>query len=272
GDNMWILHGGKENTETKESTTRSPIQGSALDPKNGKVRRTFPAGLTHCFPPVATPRYVFAGVLDLTDMKTGDVLTNPITKANCSRENGWVPANGLIYTTPKHCTCWPMLRGFVAMASASPDRENPVNKPINQIKFPLVKGAASPDPNAKKLSNNDWPTYRSDRWRSGSSASAGPKTLKTKWSTKLADIGALPDGPIIQDWRENPFVKGPISAPTIANGRVFVARPDAHEVVALNAATGKQQWHFTARGRVDLPPTIYRGLALFGCHGGYVYA
>ncbi len=163
-----------------------------------------------------------------------------------------------------------MLLGVVARASASPDRENPVNKPIDQVNLPLVKGGASPDPNAKKLSNNDWPTYRSDRWRSGSSASTGPKTLETKWSTKLADPGALPDGPIIQDWRENPFVKGPISAPTIAQGSVFVARPDAHEVISLDADTGREQWRFTARGRVDLPPTIHRGLALFGCHAGYV--
>ncbi len=272
GDDLWILHGGKENTATKESATRSPIQVSALDPKNGKVRRTFPAGLTHCFPPVATPRYVFAGVLDLTDMKTGDVITNPITKANCSRENGWVPANGLIYTTPKHCTCWPMLRGFVAMAPASSGRENLVKQPIDRIKFPLVKGTASVNPNPPNPSASNWTTYRGDRWRSGSTTANGPVSLKTQWNVKLADPDALPSGPIVQDWRENPFVKGPISAPTIANGRVFVARPDAHEVISLNTATGREQWRFTARGRVDLPPTIHRGLALFGCHGGYVYA
>ena len=51
-----------------------------------------------------------------------------------------------------------------------------------------------------------------------------------------------------------------------------MTQPDAHEVISLDIATGREQWRFTARGRVDLPPTIYRGLALFGCHGGYVYA
>ena len=82
----------------------------------GETRRTYPAGLAHCFPPVATAKYMFAGELDMTDLSTGEVIANRITKANCSREGGWTPANGLIYTTPKHCTCWPMLRGFVAMA------------------------------------------------------------------------------------------------------------------------------------------------------------
>ncbi|SVD21002.1 uncharacterized protein METZ01_LOCUS373856, partial [marine metagenome] len=148
GDDIWILHGGKKNTKTKEGTTRTAIQVSSLDPKTGKVLKTLPAGLAHCFPPVATPRYVFAGVLDMTDMETGDVVANRITKANCSRENGWVPANGLIYTTPKHCTCWPMLRGYVAMAPASPVKDNPVKKPIDEIKFSLVKGSGLPNPSA----------------------------------------------------------------------------------------------------------------------------
>jgi outer membrane protein assembly factor BamB len=272
GDNMWILHGGKENTETKEGTVRTPIQVSSLDPATGKVLKTLPAGLAHCFPPVATTRYVFAGVLDMTDMETGDVVANRITKANCSRENGWVPANGLIYTTPKHCTCWPMLRGYVAMAPASPLKDNPVKKPIDEIKFSLVKGSASPDPSAAQPTTDDWPTYRGDRWRSGSSAGDGPTSLKTKWRTKLADPAALPDGPILHDWRENPFIKGLVSAPTIANGHVFVALSEVHEVVSIDASSGKPRWRFTARGRVDTPPTIHRGLALFGCHAGYVYA
>jgi outer membrane protein assembly factor BamB len=272
GENMWILHGGKENTKTKEDTIRTPIQVSSLDPETGKVLKTLPAGLAHCFPPVATTRYVFAGVLDMTDMETGDVVANRITKANCSRENGWVPANGLIYTTPKHCTCWPMLRGYVAMAPASPAKDNPVKQPVDEIKFSLVKGPGLPDPSSAHPTTDDWPTYRGDRWRSGSSAGDGPTSLKTKWRTKLADPAALPDGPILHDWRENPFVKGLVSAPTIANGRVFVARSDAHEVVSIDASSGKVLWRFTARGRIDTPPTIHSGLALFGCHSGYVYA
>ena len=272
GEHMWILHGGKENTKTKEGTTRSAIQVSSLDPKTGKVIKTLPAGLAHCFPPVATPRYVLAGVLDMTDMETGDVVANRITKANCSRENGWVPANGLIYTTPKHCTCWPMLRGYVAMAPASSAKDNPVKKPIEEIEFSLVKGSGSPDSLAASPTTDDWPTYRGDRWRSGSSAGDGPTSLQTKWRTRLADPAALPDGPILHDWRENPFVKGVVSPPTIAHGRVFIARSDAHEVISLNAVSGKTSWRFTARGRVDTPPTIHRGLALFGCHAGYVYA
>ncbi|MCB1230278.1 MAG: PQQ-binding-like beta-propeller repeat protein [Verrucomicrobiae bacterium] len=271
-DDLWILHGGKVNTADKENTKRELIEVSALDPKTGQTKATHPAGLAHCFPPVATTKYVFAGVLDMTDMETGDTIANRITKANCSRENGWVPANGLIYTTPKHCTCWPMLRGFVAMAPASPESDYPASRPVGEIEFPVRKGPASPDPAAPETAAGDWPTYRGDQWRSGSSAGDGPKSLAQQWSLSLAQPDSLPGGPILFDWAENPFVKGPVSAPVIAGGLAYVAKSDAHEVVAIDATSGEKIWSFTARGRVDTPPTIHRGLALFGCHAGYVYA
>ncbi|MBM3889362.1 MAG: hypothetical protein FJ388_09575, partial [Verrucomicrobia bacterium] len=65
---------------------------------------------------------------------------------------------------------------------------------------------------------------------------------------------------------------GPLTAPTIANGLAYVARPDAHEVIAVDTASGQVRWRFTAEGRVDSPPAIHRGLCLFGCASGHVYA
>lgn len=269
---LWILHGGKLGGPAKETISRVPVQVSALEPRTGETLKTLPAGLAHCFPPVATVKYLLSGVFDMTDLETGRVDVNPITKANCSREAGWIPANGLIYTTPKHCTCWPMLRGYVALAPAAANRPNPAKQPVDQIGFSLIKGPGAADPHAAEPDVSDWPTYRGDRWRSGSSGGDGPSRVKVKWSVTLPAGGDPAPGPVLHDWRENPFVKGPVSAPTVADGKVFVSVPDSHEVVALQAASGVVQWRFTAHGRVDLPPTIHRGLALFGCHAGFVYA
>jgi len=273
-EDLWILHGGKINTSDTAKRTRQPVLVSALDPLTGKTRVSYPAGLTHCFPPVATPNFMFAGELDLTNLKSGEVIANRITKANCSRENGWVPANGLVYTTPKHCTCWPMLRGFVAMAPATGD-ESPATRPLDQIEFLLKKGPAQADPDAASPQAHDWPLYRHDRWRSGSSRAPGPNVLKKRWSvglTNQSDAKAEPSGPILHDWKDNPVVKGPLSAPTIANGVVYVTRPDAHELIAINTTSGKVRWRFTANGRLDTPPAIHRGLCLFGSASGWVYA
>ena len=278
-DDIWILHGARLNWEDKENSKRVPVQVSALDPLTGETKKSHPAGMTHCFPPVATPNFVIAGELDMTNIETGDVVANRITKANCSRENGWVPANGLVYTTPKHCTCWPMLRGYVAMAAKTSEENHPAHRPLGDIDFPVEKGPAIADPDAGSPAATDWPMYRNGPWRSGSTNAAGPKALGEKWNTTVASKieiaagkAAGPAGPILHDWNENPFIKGPVSAPVIANGSVFVSRPDAHQVVALSSENGAENWKFTANGRVDTPPTIHRGLAIFGTSAGYVYA
>ena len=273
-EDLWILHGGKTNTVDKDNIVRNQPQVSALDPLTGEVRQTLPAGLAHCFPPVCTPNYMFAGELDMTDLKSGEVIANRITKANCSRESGWIPANGLVYTTPKHCTCWPMLRGFVAMAPAAP-LGTAANRPLGQIDFILEKGSGQADLSAADAGPNDWPLYRHDRWRSASTAASGPESLDKKWTASLMDeLDAEADvsGPILHDWKDNPVVKGPLSAPTVAAGIAYVTRPNAHELIAIDTATGDVRWRFTANGRLDTPPAIHRGLCLFGSAAGWVYA
>ena len=276
-DKLWILHGGKTNYADRANMKRLPVQVSSLDPVTGSTLATHNAGLAHCFPPVATPNFMFAGTLDMTDLRSGNVVVNRITKANCSRENGWIPANGLVYTTPKHCTCWPMLRGFVSMAPEGGDKER-VNRPVEELEFPLELGTALIELNPKEPRLTDWPLYRNDRWRSGSTKAPGPRELRTVWQVNLSNPNDLlpwsaePGGPILHDWRQNPTIKGPLSAPTIANGLVYVTRPNAHEVLAIDMKTGKTKWRFTADGRVDTPPAIHKGLALFGTSYGYVYA
>ncbi|MCP4782385.1 MAG: PQQ-binding-like beta-propeller repeat protein [Fuerstiella sp.] len=273
-DDLWILHGGKINTADKENMKRTPVMVSALNPLTGETRISYPAGLTHCFPPVATPNFMFAGELDMTNLKSGEVIANRITKANCSRENGWVPANGLVYTTPKHCTCWPMLRGFVAMAPAAAE-DSPANLPVDEMEFLLIKGPGKADAAAANPAPHDWPLYRRDRWRSASAITPGPKLLQKRWTTALnstSDAKKTPTGPIMHDWDDNPVVKGLLSAPTIANGLAYVTRPNAHELIAIDTASGDVRWRFTANGRLDTPPAIHRGLCLFGSAAGWVYA
>ena len=259
---LWLLHGGRD-AEGK----KLPVQVSEIDTKTGEALVTHPAGLTHCFPPVMTSRFMIAGEFDLTDLKSGEVDANHITKAACGPDGGWVPANGLIYVTPKHCVCWPMLRGYAALASERPAGEIADLK-VDEIEFPLEKGVEPPTSVAAEDDAQDWPMYRHDAWRSGSTAGQAPVKIDTIWS---ADLGqTTPDGIITHDWKENLFVKGPITAPAIANGRVVVARPDAHEVVALDADSGNIAWRFTASGRVDTTPTLYQGLCLFGSKAGWV--
>ena len=262
GNRLWILHGGRVDKKTRVAT-----QCSALDLQNGNVLQTFDAGLTHCFPPVATPRFLLSGEMNFTDLATGGVDANHISKAACGREVGWVPANGLVYVTPKHCVCWPMLRGYAALAP-----EPKLALPESNLEDRLERGPAYVEVGNRRSAiadSADWPVYRHDAWRSGSTTDAAPKQLETLWSVELGGIPA--EGPIVVDWHENPYIKGPITPPVIAQGHVVIARPDAHEVVALDPDNGSVLWRFVADGRVDTSPTLYRGLCLFGTKAGSVY-
>ena len=56
----------------------------------------------------------------------------------------------------------------------------------------------------------------------------------------------------------------------VAGGKVLVASVDTHTVHALDAGSGKEAWSFTAGGRVDSPPSVSQGLAVFGSADGWV--
>jgi formylglycine-generating enzyme required for sulfatase activity len=256
GDLVWIIEdkGGEKGI------------GVGLDPKTGTVKRTCQAALTHCFPPVATCRYLCCGEMKLCDLDSGIADSHaPITKMACSRDAGIVPANGLIYAPPKRCVCWPMLRDCVALAPARPRGEPRWDdwRPEAEL-GPAEPPQAGPaaDPAA------DWPCYRHDALRSGCAAGQIPRNLHVSWTATLGD---WPGGPIADDWRQNYFIRGPLGPPVVAGRLVYVARPDAHQVVAMDTTTGQVRWTFTANGRVDTAPTIHRGLCLFGCKSGWVY-
>ena len=101
----------------------------------------------------------------------------------------------------------------------------------------------------------DWPTYRHDGGRSGATEAAVGTDLRLTWRTGL---GARPG------------VAKP-SGLVVADGHVLVADVDSHTVYALAAADGAKAWTYTAAGRVDSPPTVHAGLALFGSADGRVH-
>ncbi|MBT4823076.1 MAG: PQQ-like beta-propeller repeat protein [Lentisphaerae bacterium] len=116
----------------------------------------------------------------------------------------------------------------------------------------LIKGPAYVRPaDAANATEDDWPTYRKTNSRSGATASEYDGELNVTWQTKLSTTP---------------------TAPVVVGDRVFVAARDSHILYGLSRKTGKISWTFTADGRIDSPPTYYRGLLLFGSRAGWVYA
>jgi len=163
---------------------------------------------------------------------------------------GIVPCNGLLYATPHSCACYMQskLSGFYALGPAAKKKRAEPSDEERLEKGPAYGSAIS---NLKsETSKADWPTYRHDSLRSGHTASAVPADLQRAWQT---DLG------------------GRLSAVTAAGGRLYVASVETHTVHALDARTGKPAWSYTAGGRVDSPPTIWNGRALFGSADGHIY-
>lgn len=169
---------------------------------------------------------------------------------------GVVPANGLLYVPPNPCFCYPgvKIRGLNALAPKPAGEGIQAGTSVAR----LVRGPAFGRQlgSSPSITDTDWPTYRHDSMRHGSTDTAVGPELAQNWSI---DLGTK------------------LSPPVAALGRVYVAAKDRHTVVALDAASGRTSWSFTAGGRIDSPPTIYDGtassqpLCLFGSVDGWLY-
>ena len=159
-----------------------------------------------------------------------------------------MPCNGMLYVPPDQCFCEPggKLLGYAAVTAKRTEALENVSDERR-----LERGPAYADvPSAASDSADDWPTLRHDAARSGATPSQVPADAAIRWRVAL---------------------DGQLTAPVMAQRRVYVAQKDKHVVHALDAQTGQSLWQFTANGRVDSPPTLHNNLVLFGCCDGYVY-
>ncbi len=162
---------------------------------------------------------------------------------------GIMPANGLLYKPADTCACH--FQSKITHMTALAAGESRVDRPVPEPER-LFKGAAYGEVEAEAGPRvEDWPVYRGDSSRSGYTSTSLGTQLTEQWQ---AEIG------------------GKLSAMVVGGGMAYVAAVDRHTLYALDAKKGSVAWTFTAGGRIDSPPTLYKGLALFGCADGFVYA
>jgi len=183
---------------------------------------------------------------------------------------GVVPAHGLVFVPPASCDCGDYTRGYQALAPSVPD------KPIadaarltrgdceeTTLESPVAEGALS-GPAASA-----WPIFLGDCRRRSRTNVTLPVPLNERWRVQVA---AVRSDHLNTDRRQSERYLGALSAPVVGGGLVVVAAPETHRVLAVDASTGKRRWSFAAGGKVDSPPTLTGGLAVFGCDDGAVYA
>lgn len=226
--------------------------------------RTSSPGKEGCSQPLVTDKYlVFPRMATFIDLETGEKQHHKFYRGSCVL--GIVPANGMFYTPPEACACFSEhVHGFMALDSRPGIELLGPAQPEDRLENgPAWTGeAASGAPES-----DTWPQYRGNAARGAASDSTVPATLSELWTTPVA---TLADCRSRHEW--NMRTGNIISAPVIAGGKVFVAVPDSHQMMALDAGTGAKVWQFTADGRIDTPPSVFQGLCLFGSRDGRVYA
>lgn len=243
------------------SRDRTHVRREGLNPKTGKVEKEIeisklisPLHHFRCYRSKATNDFLMLGKrgIEFVDLHGNQHTRCDWLRAMC--HYGFLPCNGLLYIPPHHCFCYPgvKLTGFLAFTSGKGASQP--QQALTSDAPRVVHGPAwetIDELSGTKTTEADWTTYRGDPQRRGSTAMELDAQLQESWKVKLA---------------------GQITPPVAAGQRVYVAEEDKHRLVCLDAGTGKQLWDFTAGGRVDSPPTIHNGLALFGCRDGRVYA
>ena len=233
-------------------------QPTSYNLKTGDEIRTIPQilskpmGHDRCFRNFITERYFInskTGGPDCMDLVSDAEYPAPFTRATCSM--GPLPCNGLIYCGPWACQCHLPVGLHNFNAYYTNEESLPTKGQIVKVKCSvrLEKGPAYG--HTGKTADAPWPTYRQDARRyAGTTAKVPAKGLKPLWKAKS---------------------KTKVSAPVIAEGKIFIAETDAHVLRALDAASGKGLWEYLAGGRIDSPPTYHKGLLLFGSRDGWVH-
>jgi outer membrane protein assembly factor BamB len=238
----------------------TPTFSTGRDPRTGEIKMQLDTQAafteTHhhrCYRNKATERFILLGRtgVEFIDLQGQTPQRHCWIRGAC--QYGVLPCNGLLYLPPHSCACYiqSKLTGFHALA---PKRS--VKSEVGRAKEEdrLVKGSAYEDFHPSPFTihpSTDWPCFRHDAARTGTTAATLPNKLAPAWSVQLT---------------------GPLTSPVAVADTVYVAAKDQHMVHAFDANTGQEKWRFTAGGRIDSPPTIHGGRAFFGCADGWVYA
>lgn len=237
-----------------------------LDVRTGKITDLLPfAHNQHhhrCYRNKATERYILIGHsgIQVVDPTTKEYATNQWVRGIC--QYGIMPANGYVYVPPDTCRCYhaSKINGLFALSErnsledveiAPVVEKGPAFAPVSQRQSDetiLTVGEKSAP--VTYGNSKDWPAYRGNISRSASTECHVPKRLTRRWEREIGRT---------------------ITAPVVAADSVYVADKDAYALHCLDRNTGRPRWQFLANGPIDSPPTIYKGLCVFGCGDGSVY-
>ena len=230
-----------------------PQSVKGYDVHTGELKRTVPLGSIfkshhhhRCYRNKATVRYILASRrgTEYVDLKDGKHTVDNWVRGTCHL--GMMPANGMQYAPPHPCACYGQekLNGMNALAPAYADEDD-----SGPGEPRLIRGPAANSPLGPDADPDDWPEFRHDGLRTGSVPTSVDPSIEPAWRVEAGRR---------------------VSPPTVVGGRLYVALVDERRVVCLDASDGKKLWEHASGGRIDSPPTYWKGRVIFGSADGSV--
>jgi outer membrane protein assembly factor BamB len=234
------------------------------EPLTGAVKGPMPTylGARGCqIHTIVAGQYMLGGSIGHLGSKERSVFPEGGVRSPCIQS--MTPANGLLYLTQNNCRCVPgALFGMITLGNhgdwpTTADYEKP---------RAVEKGPAFGTALEEKVP--EWPTYRANPERSSSCSAQLPlEGLRELWNSSPPH----PAGKSLARAYEERLAS-PISAPVVADGKVFVSAVENNQLLAYDAADGKVVWTVSLSSRMETPPTFNCGLLIGGCNDGYVCA
>lgn len=237
-------------------------KGLCIDLKTGQPAKGPKFIGSGCGPTLATPNCLVTCFGAVVDRKTGKMVRPADLKSPC--DIGSLVSEGIMVTVPSECQCGFEMKCYRALASAG--GIDPHGAPVRKDNLVPASGA---EPATMALTDADWPTYRRDAQRSGSSRATVGTAARILWQWKPA--GTVPYS---NTWSA---AKGPrlapdflATAPVAGSGNVYFASHDGM-IRCLKADSGTEIWKFPTGGMLFAPPTIWEGRLFAGAVDGCVY-
>lgn len=179
-------------------------------------------------------------------------------------DSGMIVADGVMFASPNACVCDSQTKGFTAFSAANDFK---LDQPANAADR-LERGDGELNPAAAlQAGAKDWPVYRGNAQRNGSSGATVSPKAAVLWQYQ-------PAHPFVNEpWPDTLTTEAdhkPTAAICIA-GWVFFAGTDG-VVHCLDSQTGLQKWSFATDGPVHACPTFWEGRLYVGSADGCAYA
>ncbi|MDG1895402.1 MAG: PQQ-binding-like beta-propeller repeat protein [Fuerstiella sp.] len=128
----------------------------------------------------------------------------------------------------------------------------------------LLSGIATCSIPSGVAESADWPMWRNDAQRSGTSTAELPSELHLQWTRQLpAPMPAWPN--------ESRLHFDASYEPVVLGSRMFVASMVDGSLTAYDLASGDELWRFYTNGPIRLAPVAFQGRVCVGSDDGWLY-